>query len=308
MYYATILVVKRTKKTKLLFLLISIICTFKYADHLISFGTTPPDNAIELKVLTWNVQRLGALSETENSAENLKYLSKILSSSKADVVILQEISQKQTLQLLSYLNLKLENQKWTNYFQGSKGGLALLLLGNKDWAISNKMATNLPPSWKCLYSELKHRTGQKINIFGVHITPPKVIDTEVKKVTKKLLLGKRSGIRKILRRYIRQAKMQTRQVDKVNELVGTFSDPTIIAGDFNSTSQLPIHKELRANLYDTWLEGGNGIGSTRHWAKFLPFRIDYIYASKKFGIVTTEVENSEFSDHNPVITSLFINQ
>ena len=307
-YFALIYAVKRSKRNKLVCLIVLVINLVKYTDHWVSFRTSALENGIELNVLTWNVQRLGTLSNNQVSATNLKQLSMTLNSSKADVIVIQEISKKQTFQLIDDLLMDIENMQWSNYYPGSKGGLAILLLEDNDWSLNNKQITDLPPSWKCVYSELKHRTGQKINVFGVHIAPPKVTDFEVRKATKKILLGERSGIKNILRRYVRQAKIQTKQVDKINNLVSKFNDPTIIAGDFNSTCQLPLHRELRENLNDSWLTGGVGIGATRYWAGVLPFRIDYIYATKNIEITTTNIGKSEFSDHNPVFSKLFIKE
>ena len=249
---------------------------------------------------------MGALSRNGNSTNNLKQLSGILNLSKADIVVIQEISKKQISQLRNYLKLDPKNLQWTSYFEGSSGGLAILLLNNNDWSMNNKNITNLPPEWKCVYSEIKHNSGQKINLFGVHIVPPKVTGFQVKTAIKKGVLGKRTGVKKILNRYVKQAKKQTSQIDKLSNLMSSFKDPTIIAGDFNSTSQLPIHKELRNNLNDVWLEGGIGMGATRYWAGVLPFRIDYIYTTNDFGVIKTSIGKAEFSDHNPVISKLFI--
>tara|TARA_B110000285_G_scaffold6228_1_gene6535 strand:- start:254 stop:1327 length:1074 start_codon:yes stop_codon:yes gene_type:complete len=307
-YFAAIYTVKRTKRNKLLFLTILVVCLVKYTDHLISFGASSPENAIELKVLTWNVQRLGALSKNENPTNNLKQLSLILNSSKADVAVLQEISKNQTSQLLDYLGLKDENSQWTSYKRKTTGGIAVVLLGNNDWSMSIKNVTNLPSLWKCVYTEIKHITGQKINVLGVHIVPPEVGIDDAARATGNFLSGRRAGITKILKTYVGQAKMQTRQIGTINNLVRKFNDPSIIAGDFNSTCQLPIHKELRDNLNDTWLEGGTGIGATRYWAGILPFRIDYIYATNDFQIITTNIGKAEFSDHSPVMSHLFLEQ
>jgi vancomycin resistance protein VanJ len=307
-YFALIYAVKRSKRNKLVCLIVLVINLVKYTDHWVSFRTSAPENGIELNVLTWNVQRLGALSNNQVSATNLKQLSMTLNSSKADVIVIQEISKGQTFQLINHIKMDSKNMQWSNYYPGSKGGLAILLLEDNDWSLSNKQITDLPPSWKCVYSELKHSTGQKVNIFGVHIAPPKVTAIQVTNVTKKILLGQHSGIKNILRRYVRQAKIQTKQVDKINNLVSKFNDPTIIAGDFNSTCQLPLHRKIRENLNDTWLKGGVGIGATRYWAGVLPFRIDYIYATKNIEITTTNIGKSEFSDHNPVFSKLFIKE
>lgn len=305
-YYLFIFIVKRSRSNVILVSLILLICVFKYTDHWLSFAATPSKNSIKLKVMTWNVQRLGSLSNAKNSSNNLNKLAIKLDSNSADIVILQEISKRQINQIANKLNLSSDNIQWTNYYSGAKAGLAILLLNNISWSLSRKQSTDLPPSWKCVFAEIEHISGQTINLLGVHIAPPKVTDDQLKGATKKLIKGEGVVFKEILRRYVRQARKQNKQIDKINNMVSGFKDPTIIAGDFNSTCQLPMHRELRDNLTDTWIEGGNGIGATRYWANLLPFRIDYIYTTDQFNIADTYTGDAAFSDHHPLISEVFI--
>jgi endonuclease/exonuclease/phosphatase (EEP) superfamily protein YafD len=305
-YYTTIFLFRKTKRNKVVLISILGIVLISYVDHWISFGASPNDDDIQIKVMTWNVQRLGALHNASVERENLNFVKESIQKVQPDVTVVEEISKRQLNRILQVLDLNSSHALWTNYYNGSKGGLAVILLNSTNWNISNKQIADLPPSWKCSMTELIHTSGQTINVLGVHIAPPKVTDAEVKTSVKKMLKGKRSGIKNILRRYVRQNNIQNSQLEKLNTLVSQFKDPTIIAGDFNSTNQLPLHKKLRASLTDTWLEGGNGIGATRYWAKVVPFRIDYIYTTQDFKVIKTETGSPEFSDHNPVITHLFL--
>lgn len=306
LFYLFKLILIRSKKNIILLSFILFICAIQYTDHWISFKATPKNNAIELKVMTWNVARLGALSSPKNSLPNIKKLIIKLDSNKPDVVILQEISKRQIIQLTDKLNLSSDNFQWTSYYNGANGGLAILLLNNTSWILINKQITNLPPAWKCVFAEIRHDSGQTINVMGVHIVPPEVTDTHVKTAAKNLFKGERTSLNNILKRYVRQAKKQNLQINKIRKMVNGFNDPTIIAGDFNSTPQLPIHAELRKTLTDTWLEGGNGIGATRYWADIFPFRIDYIYTTNQFKVANTTLGDADFSDHKPVISEIFI--
>lgn len=306
LYYLLNRLVNRSKRNKMIVLGILIVCLFKYTDHWISYRPENNEGAVQLKVMTWNVQWLGALNDAENSASNLNKLVAKIKSDSCDVVILQEISKRQVNRIQSQLNLSSKNIQWSNYFNGAQGGLVIFLLNKESWKLRSKNTANLPPSWKCAFAEIEHGSGQTINILGVHIAPPKVSDDDVKIAAKKLLKGKDSGIRKIIRRYVRQARKQNQQVDKITQMVNKFKDPTILAGDFNSTCELPLHKILRSSLTDTWIEGGNGIGATRYWAELLPFRIDYIYVTDHFTVSNTLVEKADFSDHNPVTSTIFI--
>lgn len=305
-YYTVIFLFRRTRLNKVVLVSVLTIAIISYADHWISFGASPKSDDIEMRVITWNVERLGALHNASVETDNLQILNESIQELKPDVAVIEEISKRQLNLILQALGLNASQALWTNYYHGSKGGLAVILLNSTNWNISNKQITDLPPSWKCSMTELKHTSRKTINVLGVHIAPPKVTGTEVKNSVKKMLKGKRSGIKNILRRYVRQNNIQNSQLEKVNRLVSRFKDPTIIAGDFNSTNQLPLHKRLRANLTDTWLEGGNGLGATRYWAKVVPFRIDYIYTTSEFKVIKTKVGAAKFSDHNPVITDLFL--
>ena len=103
-------------------------------------------------------------------------------------------------------------------------------------------------------------------------------------------------------------KTQHAQLAKIKRVISAFKDPTIIAGDFNSTAELPVHTQLRDCMQDTWLEAGNGLGATRYWADLLPFRIDYIYCSEVFEVSETKTLPRLFSDHNPLFSNVFISK
>lgn len=305
-YYGIIFLLRKTQRHKVILISILAIIFVSYTDHWISYGPSPSQDNTRIKVITWNVQRLGALHDASVESNNLNVLKDVLDEINADVAVIEEVSYRQLNRILQAMGLKSSQALWTNYYSGSKGGLAVILLNNVDWEISNKQVADLPPSWKCSMTELRHSNGQTINVLGVHISPPKVSDREVKTSVKKMLKGERSGIKTILRRYVHQNNIQNRQLDKVSKMVSQFNDPTIVAGDFNSTNQLPLHKKMRATLSDAWLEGGNGMGATRYWGNIIPFRIDYIYTTNDFNITKTQVGSAKFSDHNPVISEMFL--
>lgn len=304
-FYTMFFIRKRTKKTKYFLISVVGLCLILYTDHWISFGDSPSNKATTINVMTWNVQRLGALTNDDTDT-NLESITRLIKSSNSELVVLQEISVNQSKKLSEELNCSPSNYQWTSYYNGAKGGLAVFLIDNTAWTMTNKIVTNLPPSWKCVYTELRHENGKTINVLGVHIAPPKVTVEDLSNSTHQILRGNKSNLKKTLKRYVRQARKQTQQIDRINVLINSFNDPTIIAGDFNSTSQLPIHKVLRRNLKDTWLEAGIGLGATRYWSDFIPFRIDYIYATKDFCVQKTKVHEAYFSDNNPVTSKLFL--
>lgn len=297
-YYLVLWLLRRTTLNKAILGTIILIQVINYSDHWFSIGSSVNKDVTKIRVLTWNVQRLGSLSESANEKENLALLKSIILESGCDVAVIQEVSVRQKRMIAQALGVVSENVLWTSYFKGAKGGIAIFIIDNNNWKLINKQVTDLPPSWKSGYAELKHTNGQTVNLLGIHISPPKVTYEELKYSSKKILRGKTEKIKSLLRKFVKQSHIQTRQLTQINNLLLTFKDPTIIAGDFNTTSQLPIHKSMRATMKDCWLEGGNGLGATRHWANIIPFRIDYIYVSDKFKVIKTHVKPAHFSDHN----------
>jgi endonuclease/exonuclease/phosphatase family metal-dependent hydrolase len=85
--------------------------------------------------------------------------------------------------------------------------------------------------------------------------------------------------------------------------------PTIVCGDFNSTSYNTVYRVLSMVLIDSWQEGGIGPGYSWNILPGLPglFRIDYVWHSPHFQAIRAAVEpSSGFSDHHPVVARLVL--
>lgn len=79
--------------------------------------------------------------------------------------------------------------------------------------------------------------------------------------------------------------------------------PVIICGDFNNTSFSYVYRKLKSGMNDSFLDRGNGLGTTFKFLAY-PFRIDYILSSSHFETVSFETIKTTFSDHYPVSASL----
>ncbi len=93
-----------------------------------------------------------------------------------------------------------------------------------------------------------------------------------------------------------------RETNELLRLIGLFKDPTIMAGDFNSTPNQAIHARIRRSLRDTFQHKGFGLGATHRF--LLPIRIDYIYVNPDFEVLSADVGPRGPSDHGPVIARI----
>ena len=129
-YYGIILLLRRTPRNKITFIAVAAITFVTYFDHWVSFGATADPKDIQIRVMTWNVQRLGALHNASVETNNLEVLSKTLTESKIDVAVIEEVSNRQLNRILKKMELNTSQALWTNYYNGSKGGLAVILFND----------------------------------------------------------------------------------------------------------------------------------------------------------------------------------
>jgi hypothetical protein len=199
---------------------------------------------------------------------------------------------------------------WTDYHgRGSPrfGGLAICVVNDSQWTILSRRSLDLPPSWKYLFVEVQNNKKQTINLMGLHVVPPKMTEDRLKSVLWKVLRFERTAfgeLQEVFTDYKTQILLQEDQIRLVIDQVNRFKDPTIIAGDFNSPPDLPLHNKLRKHLNDAWLAAGTGMGHTRLWGGFLALRIDYVYVSDGVTVVASKTLPAEFSDHKPLIATM----
>lgn len=279
--------------------------------------TNPPINAESVKVMVWNVQRMGEFSGSRQSlSQRVQCVSQVIAQEHPDVFALLEVTYDQLLALQKQLGIPQDHCLWSDYHgtgQQRFGGLATCIFDqNNQLMISHRRELNLPPNWKYLFIEIQHAqntTAFPINFLALHIAPPEIAPEAVMRIVGDVFKGRKRGLSQaidLLTNYERQVKLQGTQAGNALQVIGRFRDPTIMAGDFNSTQDAALHVRFRNSLKDTWATAGFGFGATRHWADFLPLRIDYIYATKEFAVQDAQTLACDCSDHLPVISSVFL--
>ncbi len=277
----------------------------------------PPSQIRPITVMVWNVQRMGEfVSNAGGISPKVECVAQAIEQVAPDLVALLEITSHQLHALQTRLKLPGKNCIWSDYYgTGQKrfGGLAICVTNqDKPWGMSRRRTLNLPPNWKYLFLEVQtpHHPGwPPLNFLALHIAPPKITDKRVGSIITTLLKGNRAGLSKalkMLKDYGQQVTLQGKQAINALQRIQKFRDPTMIAGDFNSTRDAALHVHLRQELIDTWAQSGFGFGATRYWGDFLPLRIDYIYVTKDFAVHDVQTLAYECSDHFPVVASIFL--
>ena len=110
------------------------------------------------------------------------------------------------------------------------------------------------------------------------------------------------GLKDFALKYPSYAGIRAEQAIKVKAHMNESPYPVIVGGDFNDPPVSFTYKVLKKGLTDTFLQSGQGFGTT--WSGAVPMlRIDYIFASKSLINTSYTCVESDFSDHYPVNAS-----
>lgn len=80
--------------------------------------------------------------------------------------------------------------------------------------------------------------------------------------------------------------------------------PSILCGDFNATAYSRPYRIISKGLQDSFREAGSGWGTTYYLNQILPYRIDFILASRDFQVLVHRNIHVLLSDHLPVMATL----
>jgi endonuclease/exonuclease/phosphatase family metal-dependent hydrolase len=108
---------------------------------------------------------------------------------------------------------------------------------------------------------------------------------------------------KLLKRLGNEFIKQQKQVEQLLAHKNNTNLPALIVGDFNNTSYSWVYNQLTTKMNDTFIEAGNGFGTTFK-VKNIPLRIDYILADKVFRINQHKNYHIKLSDHEPIFARI----
>ncbi len=149
--------------------------------------------------------------------------------------------------------------------------------------------------------------GRRLRIYSMHLQSNSITKQVelLKEEVEEKNIEKINVFKQILRKFRRMSIRRAKQADLVQEHAGKSPYPVVIAGDMNDTPFSYVYRKLSEGRKDSFLERGYGLGTTL--VGILPgLRIDYIFAdSKKLEICNHLVLQTEYSDHNPVVSTFY---
>lgn len=248
-----------------------------------------------LRVMSWNVRRLwggpGEVGNLRDVADATACVVERVEAEQPDVLALLEVSRRDVASLSSRLGLSCVHSDYLGEDDPDLGGLAACVRGH-DLVIRGgprRFVDDDP--WTYVFAEIDD--GSTVfNLMSVHLAPYR--------------FDAGGSIAELSRRGEVVFRNQGDQSAALLDLVGRLHDPTVMAGDFNSTRDTALHASLRGRLVDAWERGGQGFGATVRFMERLPLRVDYVYVTPGFAVKGTRVPDVSCSDHRPIVTDLVL--
>ena len=239
-----------------------------------------------LTVMSWNLRRLWG--GPDDGGDPLACAIAAIEAERPDVVTLLEVSREDVDRLGAALGLSCTHATYHQSGSSTKGGLASCVRGAR-WGLEAGSGLRFvdDEDWYYVLSEVR-RADQVFNVLAVHLHPYALHMNDLADISSDVV------------------RVQSDQSAALLGRVASFKDPTLVAGDFNSTRDAALHASLRGHLTDVWERGGAGFGGTVRFLDWVPLRVDYIYASDAFAIEASRVPDVGCSDHRPVVSDLIL--
>lgn len=148
----------------------------------------------------------------------------------------------------------------------------------------------------CIWADLDIN-GNILRVYTTHLESnrhdgqvPKVIEQEAPEAMDN------SALFGLVLHYQKFSAQRVGQAEKIIAHKRDCPHQVIICGDINDTPQSNVYKILKDDLQDSFLEEGQGLGST-FGEKIPALRIDQIFVDEDLEVLDHEISRNIFSDH-----------
>lgn len=145
-----------------------------------------------------------------------------------------------------------------------------------------------------------------VRIFNNHLYTMSISADDTEDIARGKILQDGDRMRSIVNRIADNSSIRASHVDTLRYVMDNTPYRQVVCGDFNDTPMSYVYGQISENLYDVFVESGNGYGYTFRPMRGM-LRIDYILRSEGLESQSYSAdESATFSDHLPVMARLKI--
>jgi len=238
-----------------------------------------------LKVLSFNVRLFNLYEKKETQINIPEIIKNYIEKEQPDVLCLQEFHKDSRLDFSEF------PYQYIYFRKKNVLGHAIF----SKFPLMNKYSFDFEKTYNNALCADVVKGKDTIRIYNMHLQSLSVIPSLIylKETDKDVLRSRMSS------RFIEQQE----QVATIMNHKKKSKYPVVISGDFNNTPFSYVYHELSKNMYDAFVEAGNGLGTTYFFDSY-PMRIDYILTSKELEVLKFETIKETFSDHYPITATI----
>lgn len=260
----------------------------------------------EIKVMSYNVRNF-EVYDHKNGKKKRDSIIAFIKNAQPDIICFQEAFEGQKFidfkQLGKTINLPHYHfEVGTVSAAGGKYGVAVF----SKFPISSKESYQFGSGGNVGTKVNVTINGQPTSIFNIHLQSANIENSyynysskEIEELSKKKFIYRAKRIKHQLRVAF---KKKTEQVELMHQHIKATKNPIILCGDFNDIPSSYAYARVKGNLQDTFQKGAFGLGRTLPALPFL--RIDHIFASNDFELLSHKIVRKKLSDHYPVISTI----
>lgn len=276
----------------------TIVLGFAYIPTFFGFGGWKNADRACIKVMSYNVRYFNTTiyKKEDNQLKSQNKILEYISKQNPTILCAQEFSGKGSASSIRADNI-LKSKGLGFIHRGGVSSLAIL----SKYPLENKGTIHFQGSSNGAIHADAVINGKKIRIYAVHLQSVrlgKYTDEVLKKDNLSTLNKKETQEKyyKIEEKLSNAFEMRAIQAKLLSEHIAASPYPVIVCGDFNDTPLSYCYRLMSANLKDSFVEKGWGVGTT--YAGVLPaLRIDYILTSEHFEVYSHQVQKTAISDH-----------
>lgn len=279
----------KLKKQLILSLTVLVIGYFFFGSLYKFSSSKQIENQNNFRVMNYNVRLFNLYKWIEEDTVETKIVDFIKTESP-EILSIQEYHPHDNIDL-SFFKYKFEklSGKKTKYGQAIFSQYPIVNSGSIEFPDTGNNA---------IFADVVKGTDT-IRIYNIHLESLR-IDTKAESLRKETS-------ERLFKRISTTFKLQQSQTELFLKHKKESPYKMIICGDFNNTAFSYVYRKIKGDLYDAFIEAGNGFGRTYDF-KFFPIRIDFILTDDAFSVNGFKAYNEHYSDHYPIMATLSLEE